>query len=174
MDLVEQGKELAQQGQYDEALKIFKQALEEQPKDPDILFFVGTCHSSMGDFPTAKYYYQEALQIDPDHSRTRMVWKGLDGVEARPPEGAKPSEPLTAQTEQQIASSSEDENQDEQRHPFGREPSEERTWSEAFPDTMLESKGAKAEKSLGIWIWIAIVIVVAAVVYYYIGPQLFE
>ncbi len=169
MDLVEQGKELAQQGQYDEALKIFKQALEEQPKDPDILFFVGTCHSSMGDFPTAKYYYEEALDIDPNHSRTRMVWKGLDGVEARPPAGAKPSK---AHPPQQSSPSPQD--ADELLSSYGREPSELNTWSEAFPDTMLESKGTKAEKSLGIWVWIAIVIVVAAAVYYYIGPQLFE
>jgi len=168
MDLVEQGKELAQQGQYGEALEVFKKALKEQPDDPDVLFFVGTCYSSLGDFPAAKYYYQEALEIDPNHSRTMAVWRGIEDVEARAPDDSGSSR---RKKEKHGEAPPHKESPPQPTGYTDPEAAGETRWSRAFPDTMLEPK---KKTRLGVWLWILVVIVVAATVYFFVGPKLFE
>ena len=171
MDLVQQGKELAQEGLFAEALEIFKKALETDPKNPDILFFVGTCHSSLGDFQVAKYYYQEVLKIDPNHSRTRMVWAGLEEVEARAPSAAKPAR--TPEKEEQPAPSTEEkEEKPEPMNQVGVGSTDEfrDKWADAFPaDQYL--KPASRKKGIGVWFWILVVLVIAAAVYFWLGPK---
>ncbi|MFH1743694.1 MAG: tetratricopeptide repeat protein [bacterium] len=169
MELIQQGKELAQEGNYSEALKVFKKALEKTPKDPDLLFFLGTCHSSLGDFPVAKYYYQEALKIDPNHSRTRMVWDSMDEVEARPPSGVKSSPPPEPEADAPETEPSAPLSQESHEEDTTREPSD--PWSAAFPDTMLKPR---SKKGLGILLWVLIALAVAALVYFKLGPQLFQ
>ena len=159
MDLIEQGKELAQSGNFAEALETFKKALNSGTKTADVYFFIGSCYSSMGDFPVAKYYYQEALKIDPEHSRTKIIWSGLDEVEARPPSGAK--QPSKSQ-----ADSIDPNTIDRDSTGSNREPPDK--WSEAFPDQILEKKRSKAPAIL---LWILIVLVVAAIAYFQLGPR---
>ena len=161
MDLIEQGKGLAQEGNYAEALKVFQKALENDPKNADLLFFVGTCHSSLGEFPIAKYYYQEVFKIDPDHGRTKMVWSGLKEVEAQTPSGAKvlpgsSGEPTPSDIPDSFTVDT------------TREPAD--PWGEAFPDAMLKSR---RKRGLGILLWLLIAFAVAALVYYQLGPWFF-
>jgi len=162
MDLIEQGKELAQEGNYAEALKVFQKALENDAKNADLLFFIGTCHSSLGEFPIAKYYYQEVLKIDPDHGRTKMVWGGLKEVEAQSPSGAKASpapsgEPTPLDTPDSLTADT------------TREPSD--PWGEAFPDAMLKPR---RKRGLGILLWILVALAVAALVYFKLAPRFLQ
>jgi tetratricopeptide (TPR) repeat protein len=162
MGLVEQGKELAQNGKYAEALELFKKALENDRRNPDLLFYIGTCYSSLGDFAVAKHFYQQVLKIDPNHSRTKKVWDGLEEVEARPPHDSKdppasPEDPAAGLSEavsEQLADTT-------------REPRDK--WAEAFPDTLIQSPGRRG--GLGIWAWVLVALVVAALVYFIAGPR---
>jgi len=87
MDLVQKGKQLAQDGNYAEALDAFLLALENDKENPDIHFYLGLCYSSLEEFRYAKYHYQMALTLQPDHPKTKMVWDGLkDVVPEKPPE----------------------------------------------------------------------------------------
>ncbi|HPA45642.1 MAG TPA: tetratricopeptide repeat protein [bacterium] len=174
MDLVQQGKELAQEGNFAEALDIFKKALEADPRNPDILFFVGTCHSSLGDFPGAKYYYQEALKIDPNHSRTKMVWGDLEEVEARAPSDARPAKPMEPEPEPEEEPSPpvEEEEEPEPMNQLGVGSTDEfrDKWADAFPtDQYLKSTPRK--KGIGVWFWILVVLAIAAAVYFWLGPK---
>ena len=167
MELIQQGKELAQEGNYGEALKVFEKAFDEDPKNADLLFFLGTCHSSLGDFPVAKYYYQEALKIDPQHSRTKMVWGSLGDVEACPPSGVKASPTPESTTGSPEAESSTPVTPDSLAEDTTRDPTD--PWSNAFPDTMLKPRRSRG---LGILLWILIALAVAALVYFQLGPRL--
>lgn len=87
MDLVQKGKQLAQDGHYEEALDAFLLALENDKENPDIHFYLGLCYSSLEEFRYAKYHYQMALTLQPDHPKTKMVWDGLkDVLPEKPPE----------------------------------------------------------------------------------------
>ncbi len=87
MDLVQKGKQLAQEGNYEEALDAFLLALENDKENADIHFYLGLCYSSLEEFRYAKYHYQMALTLNPEHPKTKMVWDGLkDVIPEKPPE----------------------------------------------------------------------------------------
>ncbi len=87
MDLYEQGKSLALEGHYEEALDAFILAQENDKENPDIHFYLGLCYSSLENFPYAKYHYEIALKLKPNHEKTRLVINGLKDVESqKPPE----------------------------------------------------------------------------------------
>ncbi|MFB3785177.1 MAG: tetratricopeptide repeat protein [bacterium] len=87
MDLVQKGKQLAQDGHYEEALDAFLLALENDKENPDIHFYLGLCYSSLEEFRYAKHHYQMALTLQPDHPKTKTVWDGLkDVLPEKPPE----------------------------------------------------------------------------------------
>lgn len=87
MDLFEKGKSLAQEGHYEEALDAFVLALENDKENADIHFYLGLCYSSLEDFRYAKYHYDMALTLKPNHAKTRLVYDGLKGiVPEKPPE----------------------------------------------------------------------------------------
>lgn len=87
MDFLEQGKQLTQQGKFDEALDSLLLALENDKENPDIHFYIGLCYSSLEEFSYAKYHYQVALSLDPEHGKTKFVWESIKNVEAqKPPE----------------------------------------------------------------------------------------
>lgn len=166
MELIEQGKELALNGKYTEALELFKKALEKDRKNPDLLFFIGTCYSSLGEFSVAKFYYQETLRIEPNHSRTKKIWDGLEEVEARPPQDLKASPRAIGET---IAVSSDRGSSDVGGGLSANTTHESADRSAAgFPDTMLETDSRG--DGVGIWLWVLVALVAAALVYFVVGP----
>ena len=85
MDYLEKGKTLAKNGQYEEALESLALALENDKENPDIHFYIGLCYSSLEQFEYAKFHYQLAQVLDPNHEKTRLVWDGLSHVEPKKP-----------------------------------------------------------------------------------------
>jgi tetratricopeptide (TPR) repeat protein len=54
------------QSKYDEALPLYKNALEEDPKNYLAALYSADCLMQLGDFENAETYYQKAIVIDPD------------------------------------------------------------------------------------------------------------
>ncbi len=167
MDLMEEGKNLAQSGKYAEALAVFKKALEKDGSDPDLLFFIGACYSALGDFGAAKYLYQEVLKIDPNHHRTRKVWAGLEEVEARPPQDLRLARSRATQIPDSAGAESISTGASARPADTTREPADK--WAEAFPGTTTRRQPRKGV--LGVWVWVLITLAVAALVYFVIGPR---
>lgn len=87
MDLLEQGKKLAQDGHFEEALEAFILALENDKENADIHFYLGLCYSSLEQFGYARYHYDMALTLKPNHAKTQMVYAGLkEFYPEKPPE----------------------------------------------------------------------------------------
>lgn len=87
MDYIDKGKQLAQDGKYEDALDALVLALENDKENPDIHFYIGLCYSSLEQFGYAKYHYQQALSLNPAHEKTKIVWDGIKSVTPeKPPE----------------------------------------------------------------------------------------
>lgn len=54
------------QSKYDEALPLYKKALEEDPKNYLAALYSADCLMQLGDYENAEKYYQKAIDIDPD------------------------------------------------------------------------------------------------------------
>lgn len=85
MDLFEKGKSLAQEGHYEDALDAFVLALENDKENADIHFYLGLCYSSLEEFHYAKFHYDMALKLKPNHAKTRLVYEGLKDVTPETP-----------------------------------------------------------------------------------------
>jgi tetratricopeptide (TPR) repeat protein len=57
--------------QYADAIPLLEQANQKSPNDPDILNELGFAYRETGDLDKALAYYDQALQIDPDHAAAR-------------------------------------------------------------------------------------------------------
>jgi tetratricopeptide (TPR) repeat protein len=68
-DLLEQGKALALDGEYDWALDVL--ATVQDQKNPDVLNMQGYSHRKSGRLDVAITYYRKALAIKPDFVRAR-------------------------------------------------------------------------------------------------------
>jgi tetratricopeptide (TPR) repeat protein len=75
-DAVRQAKKYAKKGKVDkskkrfnDAIKFFTLANEENINDPDILNYLGYSFRKIGDFAMAEIYYEQGLEIDPQHIR---------------------------------------------------------------------------------------------------------
>ena len=64
-DLVEQGQKQIENGNYDEALSFFEQALLINPEDPDLWNMKGTALRSMGRYNEAIESFNKSLEIEP-------------------------------------------------------------------------------------------------------------
>jgi tetratricopeptide (TPR) repeat protein len=53
------------QSRYDEALVLYKKALEEDPKNYDAALYSADCLMQLQDYDNAEKYYQKAIAIDP-------------------------------------------------------------------------------------------------------------
>lgn len=62
--IYENARELAYDGQFDNALELLARA--ENPRDPRILTYQGFAHRKSGHFSKGMDYYQQALSIDPN------------------------------------------------------------------------------------------------------------
>lgn len=54
------------QSKYEEALPLYKKALEEDPKNYLAALYSADCLMQLGDYENAEKYYQKAIDIDPD------------------------------------------------------------------------------------------------------------
>lgn len=64
-ELVKLGRQNIENGNYDEALSFFEQALIIDPKDPDLWNLKGTALRSMGRYEEAIESFNKSLEIEP-------------------------------------------------------------------------------------------------------------
>ena len=64
-ELSVKGKELLENGQFEEALGFFEQALLNNPNDPDLLNSKGVALRSLGRYDEAIECFNKSLEIDP-------------------------------------------------------------------------------------------------------------
>ncbi len=67
--------------QRDKALAMLSQAIDRDPQDVDSLFKLASLHQESRQFEKAKEYYEQLLQIQPNHtlSLNNLAWIYLDG-----------------------------------------------------------------------------------------------
>ncbi|PSJ60545.1 tetratricopeptide repeat protein [Kumtagia ephedrae] len=63
------GRQLAEKGDYEEAIKVLSLAVNKS--DPRILNYLGYSHRKAGRILVGLGYYEEALRIDPDYTLVR-------------------------------------------------------------------------------------------------------
>ena len=74
IDATNQAKKFQKKGKikkakkrYNDAIKFFTQANEENPSNPNILNYLGFSYSQVNDFLMAEIYFTEGLEIEPKH-----------------------------------------------------------------------------------------------------------
>jgi tetratricopeptide (TPR) repeat protein len=68
-NIYQEGRKLAMQGRYDEAIAVL--SLAENKKDPRILNYLGYSHRHAGRITVGLGYYEEALHNDPNYTLVR-------------------------------------------------------------------------------------------------------
>ncbi|GHV09170.1 hypothetical protein AGMMS50229_18820 [Campylobacterota bacterium] len=63
------GKDAFDQGNYEEAIALFTQAIEIDPNNADAYLFRGISYGALGDHPKAIADYTRAIEIDPSDVR---------------------------------------------------------------------------------------------------------
>ena len=176
MDLFEQGKTYAQQGQFEEALDAFVLALENDKENADIHFYLGLCYSSLEEFPYAKYHYDMALTLAPTHDKTRLVYDGLKNVTAEKPPEKRRTRQAAAKARRSQSKTPTAPEEKQQQNPLEspkinpKSTVSETQWEQAFPtDSMIKSDKEGIFFKI-IFILIGIALVAAAV---YFGLSLF-
>lgn len=62
--------EYERKGMFSNAKDIYLRLIAHDPSNADYHFFVGSLYSKMGQHHNARFAYEEALEIDPDHAAT--------------------------------------------------------------------------------------------------------
>ena len=70
MNMTHLGFLAVKRGDHQEAVNIFKRALE-QRKDADAFFGFGVAHYHLGDFATARWAFNKALELNHGQSEAR-------------------------------------------------------------------------------------------------------
>jgi tetratricopeptide (TPR) repeat protein len=65
------GRVLSWSGKFDEAIARYNAALEASSKNTDALFGLGEIHEWLGRYQKAKWYYEQILQIQPQHKAAK-------------------------------------------------------------------------------------------------------
>jgi tetratricopeptide (TPR) repeat protein len=65
--LIERGRELQRNGRADDAIKLYKRALELDPINAALLNDLGTAYGELNDNASATEFFNNALRIDPDY-----------------------------------------------------------------------------------------------------------
>jgi tetratricopeptide (TPR) repeat protein len=63
-----------QQGEFPKAIAEYKRALQQSPKDPDLLNDVGYCYFQMAEWAEAEKWFRHAVEMNPSHKR---AWTNL-------------------------------------------------------------------------------------------------
>jgi hypothetical protein len=84
---LQQARDLAQAGSYDEALAVFAELHASDPGDLDVLFMVGACHFRRGSIEEARKVWESILASEPGHPKA-TAW--LAKLPASSSEAASP------------------------------------------------------------------------------------
>ncbi len=85
MNIVDLGFLAVKKGDYQEAINIFKRALD-RGKDSDAFLGFGVAHYHLGDFPTARMAFTQALELKPENKEAREFIGAIDQAHsAKPP-----------------------------------------------------------------------------------------
>lgn len=74
-ELIEKGDIYFDEGKFNQALNLYKKALNVEPKNVDALICCGLCYRNLKDYDKAIEYYDNALEIEPDN-KTALNNKG--------------------------------------------------------------------------------------------------
>src|SRR5271156_5759940 len=85
----EDGVNLYQHHQYEDARESFQAALTLKPNDGALLYNVGQCYENMGDDAKAEQAYRQCLEATPAHAECRHALIALLAKENRRVEAAK-------------------------------------------------------------------------------------
>lgn len=72
------------QGHKIQAVQSFNKAIEENPEDPEPLYWLGRSFESLGNLAKAQSAYQRLVELDPENARALAR---LDAMRASPPPG---------------------------------------------------------------------------------------
>ncbi len=64
-DVLAQAEHAFQAGEYERAAELYQSLLEQAPRDPRLLYNLGTAHARAGETGLAVWRYMQALQLDP-------------------------------------------------------------------------------------------------------------
>jgi len=170
MDLLEKGKKLAQQGKYEEALDSLILAWENDKENADIHFYLGLCYSSVQQFGYARYHYELALVVDPNHQKTKLVWEGIANVSPEKPPERRLTRAAAAKVRKE---SSEDRTHavkepefDENRITLHNIKITEDKWEKAFPASELMEAPKKSSPLLMFFMILLIVAMIGALLFF--------
>ena len=62
------GKTKKANRRYNDSIKLFIEANDENPNEPNILYYLGFIYEKVNDYTMAEIYYTEGLEIDPKHN----------------------------------------------------------------------------------------------------------
>ncbi len=83
MKITELGFLAITRGDYQEAVNIFKRALENK-KEADAFFGFGVAHYQLGDLPTARWAFYQALDLKADHSEAQGYISRIEQQQKKP------------------------------------------------------------------------------------------
>jgi len=90
MKTTELGYLAIDRGDHQEAVNIFKRALD-QRKEADAFFGFGLAHYHLEDLPTARWAFHKALELDPHHSRAKDFLGRIEASKQQRPASARGS-----------------------------------------------------------------------------------
>jgi tetratricopeptide (TPR) repeat protein len=64
--------ERIQAGQFQAALNILAEALENSPRDPYLLYYAGLAHRRLNNYDEAAKYYRKSIEIDPSNPSVHL------------------------------------------------------------------------------------------------------
>ena len=57
-------------GDYDSAKEVYLREVRKNPGNPDSHYFLGSLYANLGEMQKAKFSFEEALYLDPNHGAT--------------------------------------------------------------------------------------------------------
>lgn len=182
MDYLEKGKKLAQEGNFEEALDAFLLALDNDKENADLHFYLGLSYSSLEQFPFAKYHYEIAFRLNPNHGKKKLVWDGVkDVVPQKPPEKrlmrsaeakARKSQDHVKEEEEFYQTDSQDYGELSDKKSGLQFTSEK--WERAFPADEIIKKKKESNVWKNFMIFVVGTAVVATIVYFLLTIFLLE
>ena len=74
---IQKGRMSVQKGKYDTAMQEYHTIVEKYPYFPEVQYYMGLTKFRQKDFEGAAFYFNEALNLYPDHQKSK---KGLNNV----------------------------------------------------------------------------------------------
>jgi TolA-binding protein len=77
---IQKGRMSIQKGNYDTAMQEYQTVAKKYPYFPEAQYYMGLTKFRQEDFEKAAFYFNEALNLYPDHQKSQ---KGLNNVKKR-------------------------------------------------------------------------------------------